>query len=465
MEGQHKDRDLPSHDARAVWISWRVDKNMTMRALHQVGRPISAGAAQFVVARPVRAHRSSPIIPVFIVALALPFFFFIGSIKMSPYRLILVATFIPCLVAWLSGALGKVRLADILMLCTALWGAIVLITQHGIDTALQSAGIFVIETFGPFLLARKYIRNYDAFRNMVKALSMTIIVLLPFSIFENVFGYPILIELFGKIFSVYPVIGSEVRWGLRRAQGTFEYSILFGIACSSAFALSYYVGGRTIQRLRRAGLVAMTVVSSLSSGPLLSLIVQCILIAWDKLTLRLTRRWQIFALIVTGAYFAIDLTSNRNPFQVFIQYMTFNSETSYMRIHIWNYGMESVMQHPIMGLGLAPWAHPDWMGSSIDNFWLVAAVRYGIPGFLLIAGSFLAVTFGLGRLKNLSFEAAQSRKGLIITICGLVFSICTVHVWDAPYVLILFLLGSGIWIFDSPREMPPLQRGQRAMRR
>lgn len=417
------------------------------------------------MAQPARARRSSKLISVFIFSLAMPFFFYIGPTRMSPYRLILVATFIPCLVAWLSGALGKIRLADILMLVTAAWGAIVLISLHGVDVALQTAGIFVIETFGPFLLARTYIRDYAAFQSMVKALALTIIVILPFAIYENVFGSPILIEFFGKIFPVYPIIGSELRLGLRRAQGTFEYSILFGVVCSSAFALSYYVGGNAMRRLWQSGLVAMAVVSSLSSGPLLSLVVQCILIAWDKLTARLARRWGIFAMIVVGAFIGVDLSSNRNPFDVFISYLTFNSDTSYMRVHIWNFGIASVMRHPILGHGQNEWEHPDWMGGSIDNFWLVAAVRYGIPGFLLIAGSFLAVCFGLGRLRNLSFEAVQCRKGLIITICGLVFSMCTVHVWDAPYVLVLFLLGSGMWIFDSPRDAPPPSGRQRTMRR
>jgi O-Antigen ligase len=429
-------------------------KSTAMRVSHQIGRPVSLGAGRLAAAQPAHARKSSVLIPLFVFSLALPFFFFIGPTRMSPYRLILVVTFLPCLAAWLSGALGKVRLADILMLLTAAWGAIVLITLHGIDTALQSAGIFVIETFGPFLLARKYIRDYTGFQNMVKALALTIIVILPFAILENVSGSPILIEFFGKIFPVYPIIGSEPRLGLRRAQGTFEYSILFGIVCSSAFALSYYVGGNAMRRLWRSGLVAMAVVSSLSSGPLLSLVVQGILIVWDRVTARVASRWAILAAIVVGAYIAVDLTSNRSPFDVFISYLTFNSETSYMRVHIWNYGTESVMQHPILGLGQTEWEHPDWMGGSIDNFWLVAAVRYGILGFLLMAGSFLAVCFGLGRLRNLSFEAAQCRKGLIITICGLVFSICTVHVWDAPYVLILFLLGSGMWIFDYPKENP-----------
>jgi hypothetical protein len=427
-------------------------KSISMIAAHQIGRPVPRASGRTASARSVRARKSSALVPLFVFSLALPFFFFIGPTRLSPYRLILVATFVPCLAAWLSGALGRVRLADILMLSTAAWGAIVLITLHGIDIALQSAGIFVIETLGPFLLARRYIRDYAAFQNMVKALAVTIIVILPFAIYENLFGSPILIEMFGKIFPVYPIIGSELRLGLRRAQGTFEYSILFGIACSSAFALSYYVGGNAMRRLWRSGLVALAVVSSLSSGPLLSLVVQGILIGWDKVTVRVARRWGMMAGIVAVTYFAIDLSSNRSPFDVFISYLTFNSDTSYMRVHIWNYGMESVMRHPILGLGQTEWEHPEWMGGSIDNFWLVAAVRYGIPGFLLIAGSFLAVCFGLGRLRNLSFEAAQCRKGLIITICGLVFSTCTVHVWDAPYVLILFLLGSGMWIFDSPKE-------------
>lgn len=419
--------------------------------VNQIGRPGYPEVARPEASRRALARPNTAVVSAFLFALAMPFFFFIGPTRMSPYRLILVATFVPCLVAWLSGALGKVRLADILTLLTAAWGAFVLVALHGIE-AVQSAGIFVIETLGPYLLARKYIRDYAGFQGMVNALSLTIIVILPFAIFENVFGSPILIQAFGTVFPVYPIIGSELRLGLRRAQATFEYSILFGIVCSSAFALSYYVGRRVMQRMLRAGLVALAVVSSLSSGPLLSLVVQSLLIGWDRMTSRVARRWGILAAIVVAVYFAIDLSSNRSPFDVFISYLTFNSDTSYMRVHIWNYGTESVMRHPVLGLGQAEWEHPDWMGGSIDNFWLVAAVRYGIPGFLFIAGSFLAVCFGLGRQKGLSFEAVQSRKALIITICGLVFSICTVHVWDAPYVLILFLLGSGMWIYDSPRQ-------------
>jgi O-antigen ligase len=365
-----------------------------------------------------------------------------------------VVTFVPSLIAWLSGSLGKPRMADIFMLLTAAWGAIVLVVIHGADKGLQSGGIFIIETFGAFLFGRQYIRDAVAFQRMVKFLVMMVIVLLPFAIYENIMGSPLLIELFGKIFSVYDIVQDEPRLGLRRAQGPFEHFILFGVVCSSVFALSFYALGpaRRLGGKLASGLVAMAVFSSLSTGALLSVAVQVILIVWDKMTARMIRRWMILAGIMITGFIVVNFASNRTPFEVFISYLTFNADTSYMRVLIWHFGTESVMLHPILGHGLNDWERPEWMGGSIDNFWLVNAVRYGIPGCAFMIGGFLSVCFGLGRLKNLSAPAIQCRKGLLISICGLMVALCTVHVWDAPYVLILFLLGSGMWMYDSGKE-------------
>jgi hypothetical protein len=432
-------------------------KSIATTASRQTRRSLPFATGQVAVAQPARSRKPSPLIPIFVFSLALPFFFYLGPTRLSPYRVVLVVTFIPTLMAWLSGSLGRTRLPDILMLLSATWGAVVLLSTHGIDNGLQSAGIFVIETFGAFLFARRYIRDAFAFQRMVKSLLLMVLLLLPFAIYENVAGSPILIELFGKMFPVYNIVIDEPRLGLRRAQGPFEHFILFGVVCSSAFALSFYAFGAATRLGGRlaSGLVAMAVFSSLSSGALLSVAVQLILIVWDKITAKVTRRWILLATIVITSFFVVDLTSNRTPFEVFISYLTLNADTSYMRVLIWHYGTQSVMEHPILGHGLNDWERPSWMGGSIDNFWLENAVRYGIPGFLFFAGGVLSVCFGLGRLRNLSFQVAQFRKGLIITICGLVVALCTVHVWDAPYVLITFLLGSGMWMFDRHNGIAP----------
>ncbi len=427
----------------------------TARASRELGRSPPSAAGRVAAAPLTQSGKVSPLIAIFIFSLALPIIFHLGPLRLSPYRLVLVATIIPCLLAWLSQSMGRIRLPDILMLSTAIWGAIVLAIQQRTGPQaedsffIQSADIFFIETFGTFLFARRYIRDVFAFRRMVGCLVWMVIFLLPFAIYENLTGSPILIELFGKIFSVYGIVNSEPRLGLSRAQGPFDHFILFGVVCSSAFALSFYVFGAKHAGSRLASvLVAMAAFSSLSSGALLSLVTQAILIVWDKITASVARRWAILAAIVITTYFVVDLLSNRTPFDVFISYLTFNADTSYMRVHIWNYGTQSVMQHPILGIGLNDWERPEWLGGSIDNFWLVNAVRYGIPGFVLIAASFLSVCFGLGRLKSLPFQVAQCRKALIITLCGLGFSSCTVHLWNAPYVLFIFLLGSGMWMFD-----------------
>jgi hypothetical protein len=275
--------------------------------------------------------------------------------------------------------------------------------------------------------------------------------LIPFAVYENVTGSPILIELFGQIFSVPVSPAKEPRWGFDRAQATFEHPILFGVVCSSAFALSYYVLGMTRRSVGvlASGIVTVAVFSSLSAGALVSLAVQVILILWDKITTSMAKRWLILATLAIVSYAIVESVSNRSAFQVFISFLTFNADQSYMRIHIWNYGTESVMRHPVFGVGLSEWERPSWMAGSIDNFWLNNAVSYGIPGVLLVIGAFISVCFGLGRLSNLSTQIAQCRNGIIITLCGLAVAICTVHLWNASYVLLMFLLGSGMWMFED----------------
>jgi O-Antigen ligase len=419
----------------------------------EVGRSHLSGALR-AAAPPRRSGRVSPLIAIFVFSLAIPVNFYVGPLRLSPYRLLLIATFIPCLVAWLSGSVGRIRLPDIFVLLAATWGAIVFMSLHDFASGAQTAGIFVIETFGTFLFARRYIRDVFAFQRFVWCLVLMVLAILPFAAYENVTGSPILINLFGKIFSVYANAPKEPRWGLSRAQGAFEHPILFGVVCSSAFALSYCVLGSTkrLVGLLTSSLMAIAVFSSLSSGALVSLAVQGMLIGWDKITASVPRRWAIFSSLAVIAYFVVETVSNRSAFEVFISYLTFNADNSYMRIHIWHYGTQSVMRHPIFGIGLNDWERAPWMSDTMDNFWLVNAVRYGIPGFLLITGGFLSVCFGLGRLKNLSLQVAQCQKGLIITLCGLAIAGCTVHFWNAPYVLFIFLLGSGMWMIEPHRN-------------
>ena len=54
-------------------------------------------------------------LPVFLilVALVVPWILNVGSLRLSPYRLVLIVMFVPCLMQFVAGKAGPVRLPDI----------------------------------------------------------------------------------------------------------------------------------------------------------------------------------------------------------------------------------------------------------------------------------------------------------------------------------------------------------------
>jgi hypothetical protein len=196
-------------------------------------------------------------------------------------------------------------------------------------------------------------------------------------------------------------------------------------------------------------------VLSLSSGALAALFVQYVLIGWDKITKTIAYRWRILSALIVSVYLLIDLLSNRTPFHVIVTYLTFSTGSSYNRILIWNYGTAEVWRHPFFGIGFADWEHPSWMSSSMDNFWLVIAVRYGLPAFILLAAAFIFLFRDVGRIKYTNNNIIKYRSGIFTSLAGLIIAGCTVDYWNAIYCWFLFLLGSGVWMLrdDFDDEM------------
>jgi hypothetical protein len=428
--------------------------------MRRTTRIISAAGKTEAVARDKRV---SLVIPLFIVSLLVPIIFFVGPIRLSPYRLVILCLFIPCLTAWLSGRLGKIRLPDVLILLSTLWAAVALTVNEGLETAIEPAGIRLMETFGTYLLARRYVRDAESFATVVKTLFIAILVLLPFAAIESLSGQPVILEALRKVVPTFADTQMEPRYGLERAQVVFEHPILYGIFCASAFGLAWYVLGYRNAfpgRLFRAAVIGLSSIFSVSTGAIVTVVVQCFLMAWNHQTRKIAGRWKVLGLLFIGAYAAIDLLSNRSPFHVFVTYLTFSAGSAYNRILIWNYGTAEVARHPVFGIGLGDWERPSWMSGSMDNFWLVMAVFYGLPAFLLFAGGVLHIMRALGRAKLEDETISACRQGLLISLGGLVVAGFTVHYWNAIYCWFLFLVGSGVWML----EHGPAQTSTKASR-
>jgi O-Antigen ligase len=393
----------------------------------------------------------------FCLCLVIPLYFDFGTVRLSLYRIVLLLLLLPCIFNWIAGKAGKKIFADYAMILYALWSVLSMVMTIGFDDAIQPGGVWVIETLGGYFVARVYIRDEHSFRAVVKALVLIVAVLLPLAAIESILDKPIALQFFGSIGKSFAITEMEYRAGLRRAQVVFEHPILFGVFTSSVFSLGLVSvdGAKSgFGALMRGLISGIATFFSLSTGAYLSIIVQGILLSWDYLMRKSKRKWTILTTIFVVVYLLIDALSNRTPVEVFISYLTFNFGNSFNRVLIWQYGTAQIFNTPWFGIGPTDnWERPDWMVASMDNFWLLIAVRHGVPAFLFLALAYASILRNIGKSKLQNAGRIALKKRLLFTIIGISVSICTVHLWNATYALFMFLLGSGLWLLEAEDQV------------
>jgi hypothetical protein len=400
------------------------------------------------------------VLTLFYVAMLVPVILHAGPYALPPSRIFLICAFFPLLVAWIIGAAGRVRSVDILVVFLCLWMTISYLVNHPFGTVIEKIGYTTLETLGGFLVGRVLIRSAKDYLTFVRLGFLTLVLMLPFGLLETQTGDPIIILLLDAAgFDAISVVNHDVRLGLERAQVVFPHPILYGVFAAGflgiiAFGLNH--GASLTTRVWRLGVVTLSVIASVSSGALVAWSMQIGLMAYDRIFRALSWRWTLFGLGLVFAYIVIDILSNRTPIHVFISYLTLNVSSGYNRIRIFTWGMENVTQNPIFGLGLNDWIRPRWMKSSVDNFWLVVAMRHGIPQFLAFAAIVAIVIFRLSRLQPRSALRREIRAGYLISLGGLIVALVTVHIWDSLYVWFMAFLGASVWMFEpETREDEP----------
>lgn len=402
-------------------------------------------------------------IALLLLSFVMPFFFFVVGLRLSMYRVYLIVFMFMAISRWLSGVGGAIRAPDILVIAASLWMSLALLINHGVASMWQFAGMLIIETVIPYLLARVIIRDLAAFRAFVWWFTAVVMVLVPFALFENITGKPILLDMFRGVLKVYYNVNQVPRMGLERAQASMPHPILFGVFCSPAFALSWYMlspEGAFFKQVQRPFIVGVAVFSSLSSGAFMGILLQAFLIAWDEILKSIKKRWKIFAILLGILYIILELASNRNAFQIIATELTFSAGSAWNRIHIFNNAIDDIFRNPIFGIGMGEWTRPKWLKPSVDNFWLLVALRYGIPAFIFLGLAVLITCWQVGRAP-LTGVYARARIGYLIAFASLSIAAFTVHLWDATYCLFMFLLGCGMWFVDIDQTSDAGQTGEK----
>jgi hypothetical protein len=404
------------------------------------------------VRTPEQGKRLSLVVVIFLVALVIPLLLQVGGLRLSAYRLVLIALTVPLVFMWLTGRAGRIRVADIALVLLSIWATVSLAVVHGIGVAVEAGGIFFVETVGAFLLARCFVRDERSFRQVVGVLFTIVAVLAPFAMVEALTGVNVPMRAFDAVGETYPAFRMEPRLGLERVQSIFEHPILFGVFCGALIGLAWKVlgyGRGFLRKTAATSFVVFTAFLSLSSGPLAGILAQIILVIYDAIFRRLRFRWWLAAVCGGIFSFFLEIASTRPLPAVFISYFALNSYTAYLRLLIWHFGLASIFAHPLFGIGLNDYERPSWMSASIDMFWIVFAVRHGIPAWILTFVPFFAVLLPVIFKRGLTARQAEYRLGFVFAMIGLFISGWTVHFWNATYVLFMFLLGSGVWLLDA----------------
>lgn len=451
-----------------------------MTAVHRI---TAAGAPGPL--RPTRSQaavfRLPPVVALYLFTAVVPIWFNLGPLAMSTMRLLLILLVVPLTLRMLAGAYGRLLATDILFLLFTVW-TIVALAVNNPDRVVELGGSTAVEFIGGYVIARAYIRTREAFMGLCRAIGVLALGLVGFALAESVTGHPVILEMIARLpaLSTFDVVNADKRWGLFRAQTVFAHPIHFGLFCSVAFSLVLVGLKDQIPGTWRWVLtfgVSLGAFLSLSSGAYLAMVLQIGLVLWAVTFARLRQRWWLLFGLFVVLYILIDLLSNRSPIRVFMSYATFSAHTAFWRGLIFDFGMENVWANPLFGLGMNDWVRPDYMRSgSVDNFWLLVAMRYGIPGFALLALGYLLPLVRIGR-RDLDADPQlwNLRRAWMFTFMGLTFTLCTVAVWSSIYSFTFFMFGAGMWLMAveprgveggesqsaPPEPMPRLSRYSR----
>jgi len=393
---------------------------------------------------------------------------YVGSLRLSPYRILLIITLFPSLNLLLSYRVGAPHIVDFLMIAHSLWVLLAFVVNEGLGQGFESGGIYIVESLGAYLVGRCWIRTRRDFEAFCRLVFFMVLGMLFFTIPESLTGVHFIKQAFQAALGGGGIPYIEPRLGLTRAFGSFDHPILYGTFCATTVAATYYVvcsakiGTRQLVTMSAVGLATFL---SLSSGAFVAMGIQGFLIAWDRLTRGISNRWTMLGGLFALGWIFLSLLSNRSPIKVFISYMTFSAHSAYNRILIWEYGTKEVARHPLFGIGFADWQRPDWMhSSSMDNFWLVTAVRYGLPALILLLLAVFVTMRRIGKVQNADDSFLRYRLAWIIGILGIGIAGITVHFWNSLFGLFMFLLGTGAWMLDAPAKENAYRRSLRASR-
>lgn len=318
------------------------------------------------------------------------------------------------------------------------------------STEAQSLGAFLENRGGamfdmvlPYFAVRLIIINKDRYLTLLKGMLFSIAPLAIFGFYQCLTGRNPLDFIPGQIYDE-----PKIRHGFYRAALTFSVSIMFGLYFAMlgpvCVGLWYSIRQNRWLYAIAISLMALGVFSSMSSGPILAVLLTILFIVFYKFR----QYWKIAVVIVLIMCGSVEIISNRHFYDV-LGGFTFDPRTAWYRsklidVALFQGGMSG---HWLTGYGLVD---PGW-SAKIDNrdhtdmvnHYLLVLSRYGIVGLVPFVGIIIFAFNSI--IKAFRFSVLEEDKWMIWclagTLFGLLISLFTVSLFGPPTTILYVLFG------------------------
>lgn len=419
---------------------------------------LSAQEADRLAAGPrLLGIRAPVLLAIFVISLMIPAAFRLGSFRITPYTALLIVFFLPLIQTFRQDRTNRLVALDFCMLAHVCWVAIAVIHAEGLGRI-----VFIVNTaisqMGGYMIARVLIRDSRDYERFFRTYILCLTFYMPFVMLEFVTGKVPINQILGIFMEAIPRYEQGLRLGLHRSQGFTEHPITYGLFCSIGVANLFYIyRGRLVTQLSRTGTAVFMTLMSLSSAPSMAVALQLGLIGWDRVTVGLRNRWPLLAVLIGAPLLVGQIALPHGLVGFVIDNISYNPVTGWARTEIFQYGFAEAMRHPFFGIGFGEWIRPWWRGPSVDNFWLLMAMRYGFPALLLLwLGIAIHVIQILSR-QGMPDRVARCRTGYVIALVGVVFVLCTVHIWGSTAIFIMTYIGAGAWLYTGRETVAPVR--------
>jgi hypothetical protein len=369
---------------------------------------------------------------------------FIGDLKFTPGKLAALIFLLPAAGTFINQlSQGKRRLiaSDVFALGTSLWMVVVPVATAGTEVLVPSVSL-VIEFFGMYIIARAYFFGEAALQEFVRALKIILVIIVCCAILDTLTGRFFISETMAQIFGTpdaRSIRGNDhfqreiFGFYVIRASSTLDHPILLGAFCAIVASVILYAERKVFSRIGYLFVCVFGCLLSVSSAPLLGMLIAVFVRCYHWLLPQATWRWKallaVFVLLL-GAVFVLS----RDPVGWLISHLTLDEQTGYYRLLIWDAAFARIDDHPWLG-NLLGGSDDPILNNSVDSVWLVGALGFGIPWVILLLLTNLGALSSVERqAKPASDLSTRLSTGMSLVIFLFLFIGLTVHFWNAMWL-------------------------------